>query len=341
MKTVALDVHADKCQMVVMSKHGEVFLEMQVATEAEELRRAVSAVPGPKRVVFEEGPMSALIYDALKDVADQIISSDPTRNSLIARAEDSNDLKDAISLGTLAINQSISAVYVPEEPYRSLRSMMRHDHRLMQTIVALSNAMKAVCRRGGVRTGRTSMRHKETRAEISKALPNPYLRWELASLARRYELSRLERVRVRRMISRITRELPQVGILKTIPGVKTIIAPTLVAWIVDPKRFATRSKVSSYAGLGLGQGFTNWQPVGRARASRRGNRQLKRALFLAATTAINGRNRLAQRYEARIASGWDHRKAIRDIARTILIIACRLMDKGGEYDDGRVSVPSN
>ena len=52
MKTVALDVHADVCQLALVTKDGEVLLEMQVPTRPEELRRVVAGIPGPKRVVF-------------------------------------------------------------------------------------------------------------------------------------------------------------------------------------------------------------------------------------------------------------------------------------------------
>ena len=102
MKTIALDVHTGQSQMDVVSEDGEVLLERQVATEPAELRRAVEAISGPKRVVFEEGPLSAMIRDALDGVAEEIVSCDPTRNALIARAEDSNDERDAHRLATLS-----------------------------------------------------------------------------------------------------------------------------------------------------------------------------------------------------------------------------------------------
>jgi hypothetical protein len=62
MKTIALDVHADLSQLALVTRDGEVLLEMQVPTRAEELRRVVGGIPGPKRVVFEEGPMSGLVH---------------------------------------------------------------------------------------------------------------------------------------------------------------------------------------------------------------------------------------------------------------------------------------
>jgi transposase len=340
MKTVALDVHADKCQLALLTKHSEVLLEMQVATRPEELRRVISGIPGPKRVVIEEGPMSAMIHDALKDCVEEVMSVDPARNALIARSEDSNDEKDAVRLGILRNNRAVASVFVPEEPHRTLRGLVRYDVMLMRDIVRINNSMKAVLRRWGIRAGRTGVRQKETRRKLAQELPNVNLRWQLASLGKRYDMLCLERVRCHRAISAWSKKIPEIKRLKTIPGVKNVVAPTLAAFIVDPDRFGSRSKLSSYAGLGIGQGVTSWKPVGRARASRRGNRLLKRVVFIAAESAIKGKNRLTQRYQERIAAGWHRTKAIRDIARTVLMIAAAIMRKKGVYDDGRVSVPA-
>jgi predicted NBD/HSP70 family sugar kinase len=38
MKTVALDVHTEWCQMAVISPEGEVLIELQVPTKPEDLR---------------------------------------------------------------------------------------------------------------------------------------------------------------------------------------------------------------------------------------------------------------------------------------------------------------
>ena len=58
MKTVTLDVHSGESQMAVISPEGEIVIELQAETTPEELRRVVSGIPGPKRVVLENGPLS-------------------------------------------------------------------------------------------------------------------------------------------------------------------------------------------------------------------------------------------------------------------------------------------
>jgi hypothetical protein len=95
MKTISLDVHSGWSQLVAVDSEGQTILETRVETKPEPLRRLVGGIPGPKRVLFEEGPLSALIHDALHGIVDELISSDTTRNALVARSEDSNDLRDA------------------------------------------------------------------------------------------------------------------------------------------------------------------------------------------------------------------------------------------------------
>ena len=135
-------------------------------------------------------------------------------------------------------------------------------------------------------------------------------------------------------------KLPIVKKLGSVPGFGPITSATLVAWFVRPERFKSLNAVSSYCGLGLGQGFTKWKPVGRTRASKRGNRELKRVLFIAARSAVNGQSALARRHSARLAMGWEKDKAIRDIARKQAFIAAAIMRTGEEYDDGCITVPA-
>jgi hypothetical protein len=150
MKTVALDVHSDRTQMSVCASAGEVLCEKTVKTTAEALRREVAAIPGPKRVVFENGPLAGLVMDAVAGVAEEVISCDPTQNALIAGAEDSNDENDAQRLGRLSRAGALKPVYVPAEPFRTLREWVCYGTRLTGLMTVQRVQIKALCRRHGV-----------------------------------------------------------------------------------------------------------------------------------------------------------------------------------------------
>lgn len=338
-KTLMFDVHAERSQLAVADECGEVLLEMQVRTSPEDLRQVVGGIPGRKRVIMEQGPLSGMICDALEDVADEIIVADPTKNALIACAEDSNDERDALRLGVLDRANAIHGVFVPPEPHRTLRSLLCHDHVLADTVTAAKNRLKGLFRRHAIPCRGTGVYQKSSRKELRAKLPNPQLRWQLDSLGRQLDQLRKERVGARRTVRKICAKLPQVRILQSIPGFGAIASATFVAWIVRPDRFRSLNKISSYCGLGLGQGFTNWKPIGRSRASKRGNRELKRILFIAARSAVNGNNAFSRRYEARIEHGWAKDAARRDIARKMAFVAAALMRTGKKYDDRLITAP--
>ena len=340
MKIIGLDVHRDWTQLAVIAEDGgEVLLEMKVETKVEHLRRAIEGIRGRKKVVFEEGNMSGMIYDAIKDIADEVVSSDSTRNALICRSEDSNDERDAKRLARLMRLGEIKKVYVAPEGYRVLRSLVHYDYMIAGEIIALKNQIKGLCRRCGIKYRGIRAFNSRFREEVLSRISDDGFRYQLRSLYTRLEGMRRERINLQKMIRRKSRGMEETEKIKKIPGIGNKLAPVICAWIVDPGRFKSRKAVSSYAGLGIGQGYTNWLPVGHARASKRGNRELKRALFLAARCAVRGDNALARRYAARIESGWPDRKAIRDIARSILYIVIGIWKVKGGYKEKRVRIP--
>lgn len=340
MKIVSLDVHSNASQVVVVSEEtGEILFERKVDTDPVELREFVAGVCGPKRVVFEEGPLSGMLVDGLSDVADEVVSCDSAHNALIACAEDSNDERDARRLALLARTRAVRPVFVPPEPYRTLRSLVVHDRNLQAGTTRAKNRIKALCRRVGIRYRGKSVYNTGNRPDVLGQIDSAGLRWQMRSLYRELDLIRRERHGARRTMNKITRALPEMDLLQTLPGVGPVTARTVVAWVVDPRRFRNRKALGAYAGLGLGQGWTNWQPTGPAKASKRGHRGLKRVMFLAANAAKNGNNALARRYQTRRESGWEHSKAIRDTARTLLYTLAAVWKTGRSYDDSRVSVP--
>ena len=341
MKTVALDVHADRTQMSVSAENGTILVEKIIETRPEVLRKEIKAIPGPKRVVFENGPMSGLVVDAVKDDAEEIVACDPTRNRLIATADDSNDKRDARRLGTLGRTGGLHPVFVPNEPYRTLRSLVSHELRMTRLVVESKLKIKALCRRHAVRYRARGPYTKEGRARVLEELPTTSVRFQMQSHYRMLEVARTERLAVRREIRAIAKPMPLFKRLQSVPGVGPVVAWTFLAWIVDPGRFKSRSALYAYAGLGLKQNFSNWKATGAARASRRGHRGVKRVLFLAARASILRENAFRRRYQARRTAGWEDRKAIRDIARTLLSVTCHVWRTGEEYNDGRINVPDS
>jgi transposase len=337
MRIVSLDVHRERTQLTVTEETGAVVDEQIVETKAAVFRAKVAEIPGPKRVVLENSGWAGWIYDAVKDVADEVVVCDPTRNALIAQADDSDDARDAQRLALLSRTGSLRAIYVPPEPYRTLRSLVHHETYLTNALTGIMLRLKAFCRAHGVGYRGKSIYRMRGR-DVVRAQFSEDSRFQISSLFRLLDGARRERLAVRRELRRYSLRIPAIQRMQTCPGIGPVVARTIAAYICDPTRFKSRSALSAYAGLGLKQDVSNWRPLHRAHASRRGQRALKRVLFLAARAAIRcDNNGFSRRYKARIASGWEDRKAIRDVARKILFTACHLWTSKEEYDDARIS----
>jgi transposase len=295
-KTVTLDAHMEWSQMAVISPDGEILIELQVETTR----------------------------------AEKVVSCDPTKNALVSRSDSSNDRLDARRLGILDRAGATHEVYVPPEPYRTLRSLVHYDRMMAVAVTRTKNQLKALCRRNAVPCRGKGVYRKAGRKDFLAKMPNAHVRRQMRSLYRQLDGFRRERIGARRIISKHTKKMPIVKRLERVPGLGPRTAPALVAWIADPRRFKSESGLSSYAGLGLRNDWTAGKPAKRARASKRGNRELTHALFLSARGALNGTSALKARYDTRIAAGWEDRKAIRDIARTILFVACAIWKSGKE-----------
>jgi transposase len=289
--------------------------------------------------VLENGGWAGIIHDAVKDVAEEVLVCDPTRNALIAQADDSDDRCDAKRLTLLARTNALHAIYIPAEPFRTLRSLVNYESCQTNMLIALMLRLKAFCRKHGVPyQGKSIYRHKGRETVIAR-FPTGGARFQITSLFRLLNGIRQERLVLRRELRRLSRTIPAIKRLQTVPGIGPVVGRVLAAWIAEPTRFKSRSALAAYAGLGLKRDVSNWRP-GKEHASRRGQREIKRVLFLAARAVIrSGNNALAQRYQARRAAGWEDGKAIRDLARKILFASCQVWKTKQEYDNGRINVP--
>jgi transposase len=203
----------------------------------------------------------------------------------------------------------------------------------------VKNRIKALARGCGISTHGRYLYRKSTRGKALERIDSPHMRWQMQSLWRLLDSLENEVAGAMKKIGKITAHFAAAENLQTVPGIGPVVCASELGWIAEPERFEDLGAINAYAGLGLGQGVTSWQPVGPARASRRGNRYLKRALFLAANNAVGTSSAIGERYRIRLRQGWERKKALRDVARKILHITMAILTKGVPYDDGKVNGP--
>jgi transposase len=124
-----------------------------------------------------------------------------------------------------------------------------------------------------------------------------------------------------------------------VPGFGWVRAVTFYAYLDTPDRFANRSKLWRYCGIGLEKRGSGQGPM-RTRLCRQGNRPLKGTLIGAAQSVITGDSPYAQRYRRWIESGLPPSTARRNVARLLATTQWTLWMEGERYDPSRVD-PAN
>lgn len=135
---------------------------------------------------------------------------------------------------------------------------------------------------------------------------------------------------VDRKISRINKELEAAvdahgTTLRTITGIGTVGAATLLSVVGDPTRFPSEAKFASFAGvspLEASSGNTR-----RHRVDLGGNRRVKGVLHTAAIAQISRRTEGRAYYERKLAQGFTRREALRCLKRQIASRVWRTMSR--------------
>lgn len=140
---------------------------------------------------------------------------------------------------------------------------------------------------------------------------------------------------LRKALVRLARKEEPVRRLEQVPGFGWVRAITFYVYLDTPHRFASKSKLWRYCGIGLEKRGSGNGPM-RTRMCQQGNRYLKGTLIGAAKTVITGDSPYAQRYQHWIDQGLPPSTARRNVARLLATTLWTLWKEGARYDPARV-----
>jgi transposase len=337
--TIAMDTHCSFTELVVLTPGGRVRQRERCPTTLAALLEQVVAVPRPRAVVLEEGPLADWLARGLAGKADDVAICDPRRNSHIAKGSDKDDAIDAEKLGQLYRGGYIKRVHHPE----SFDCMVfkRHVglyHDSVRQRVRLANRVMAELRSYGVFV---SERRFTPRDEFERRWPeHRVVRADLRCLMEVYGAAVERADTMRRGLIRLAGENAQLKRFHALPGVKWIRAATFYAYVDTPWRFRSKQALWKYLGIGLDRRHSGAGPE-RVHVSRQVNRTLKSTILGAAKSAIVSRdNPFADQYERWIHDGLTPRNARRNVARSQAAVMWGMWKSGDVYRPERVGVES-
>jgi transposase len=162
-------------------------------------------------------------------------------------------------------------------------------------------------------------------------LPSSGTRYQVDLLWEALDQAQERRARLHARLTRQARAVEPIRRFLGVPGIGVVRAATFYALVDTPHRFATRSKLWVYCGIGLAQ-RTSAQQSEPAHLARRFNRHLKAAVKGAAQTAIQlGDNPFAAKYERQRAEGMSPEMSWLAVSRSVVSTLWSMWLTGSEY----------
>ena len=276
------------------------------------------------------------------------------------------DVKDAEWIADLLRHGLLRPSFVPPQPIRELRDLLRYRRKLVESQSAERNRLLKVLEGANVKLASVAsdafgvsgtlmvealVEGKATPQEMAE-LAKGRLREKIpqleAALEGRLEehhrfllhlqLRRLRHVDAdleeleKRMFEKLRPYAPQHALLMEIPGVDRILAAVIIAELrVDMSVFGSVSQVVSWAGVCPG----NHESAGKRQSGRttKGNVYLKTALVEAANAAARAKGTYLREKFFRLKARRGHKRAAMAVAHKILVAAYHMLSEQVSYND--------
>jgi len=139
---------------------------------------------------------------------------------------------------------------------------------------------------------------------------------------------------ITKMLDEITKDFSAVQRLKDMRGIGTITATTMIAEIIDIRRFVREDNLASYSGLGMKEHSTGEST--RMVSTRSFNHRLKDIFMTAARNYVfyNSDSHLAGYYRNLVKAGMDPMEATKRVARALVRVIFRMLSSLVEKADG-------
>ena len=283
---------------------------------------------------MEEGTLASWALEVCTRFNEKLVITDARENHWIGSSGKKNDPLDAFKLAQLARGGYIKEVHHPTGDRRRFRELMEAYHDTVRGTTRIKNKIKAKFRQNGICCTGETVYTRTHREEWRKKLPrDPSLLIILEGLWLQLDQSEQNANRLLAAAKTMAKQYAEIKHFEKVPGIGFISAATVSAIIETPFRFADKSKLWMYAGLGLMK-RSSGDKVYSEKLSKDYNRLLKYTLKQAAGAAIQANdNPFRRKYiDMTILHGIAPHRAKLTIARDILTTMWAMWKKGEKYD---------
>jgi transposase len=327
---VGIDLHKDTLFVVALDPRTGETIEHRLSCKCrEQIVEFFKVLPRPQVVAIESVGFYRWLWELLEPVVDELQLADATQCRALAGRRIKTDREDALNVAELLAAGRLPRAWAPPSHLAALRDVTRHRHYLSKQHARVLHRVKSIMaqvNRPGPDRLRAPTLMRYLKAQREK-LPE--------HLADQIEMAIDELTLLERQLDRIDVRLkaklqsprfaPQTRRLMSFPGVKWVLAGTILAEVGDFERFDHRDGITRYAGLDP-RVFSSAESTRTGAIAKCGSRELRWALVQAAWVAVRCDDHYRKRW-LKIKSRNDGKRAIIAIARRLLL-AMRAAEQG-------------
>jgi len=305
---VALDWSQEIMAIAHVRRRDKEPVVFERASELKLLKQYLQTLQGTIVLTFEETTTAQWLYLELRGEVDRIVICNPYMNRLLS-AGPKTDKIDAAKLCLLLRAGLLTEVFHSDNSLYELRLLVSAYRDLVQAGVRILNQRSALLRGHG-----------------DSGTHAPFI---LEHLDKSLELYRHAKQQYEAKFEEFCRHSKQLKLLLPVSGIGTIGAVTILATVVDARRFPRTGKYLSYCGLVKLEHSSGGRSYGRRKPQY--SRSLKAVYKVAALAAIRGNNPIREYYDALLARGLAKHHARHQIARYIATVTYGILKTGTTY----------
>jgi len=329
MRSVALDVHLDFCEVAIV-EDGEVRSAGRIETKPEQIELFASSLGPDDRVVLEVTGNAWEIARTIEPHVAEVLVVSPSDTG-IRQARAKTDRLDARTLARLLAAGSPDGVWMPDRWTWVMRRRLSRRSQLVWARSRAKNQVHAVLMRQLVgRPPVADLFGVKGRRWLSELQLAPEESETVSAAMRQIEFFEKEIAEVEQLIALAAMESAEIKRLMSVPGVNVIVAASFMAAIGDIHRFQSPRKLVGYLGLDPRVHQSGVGPASHGHISKHGSVRARHALVEACWTTVRQPGPLHAFYQ-RIRARRGHSVAIVAAARKLASLFWCLLTRGEDY----------
>ena len=329
MRSVALDVHLDFCEVAIV-EDGEVRSAGRIETKPEQIELFASSLGPDDRVVLEVTGNAWEIARTIQPHVAEVLVVSPSDTG-IRQARAKTDRLDARTLARLLAAGSVDGVWMPDRWTWVMRRRLSRRSQLVWARSRAKNQVHAVLMRQLVgRPPVADLFGVKGRRWLSELQLAPEESETVSAAMRQIEFFEREIAEVEQLIALAAMESAEIKRLMSVPGVNVIVAASFMAAIGNIHRFQSPRKLVGYLGLDPRVHQSGVGPASHGHISKHGSVRARHALVEACWTTVRQPGPLHAFYQ-RIRARRGHSVAIVAAARKLASLFWCLLTRGEDY----------